>query len=186
MGGLGGAPEDLAALMRALCQQSVAAGVLFWCQRTAIEFLVRSFNGALREHVLPDLLTFERAAAPPLSLDALALTALEDERGLWLGGQLPSLANAQPQGVSLIVPVHTAQGSGWALVASEEDGVHLEPASFLPELQHTCPVRVRMDRVFFRPDEWLGDAALLQQTEPTRLALGVLYRALLATPAMCW
>eukprot|EP01034_Spumella_vulgaris_P037891 gene37891-46757_t len=75
MGGLGGGPEDLVPLMRSLCAQSLSAGVLFWCQRTAIEFLVQTFNVALREHLLPDLLSFQRAATAPLSLDAPALTA---------------------------------------------------------------------------------------------------------------
>lgn len=189
MGGLGGAPEELGLLMRTLCTQSLSAGVLFWCQRTAIEFLVQSFNAALRQHLLPDLLSFQRAATTPLSLDAPALTAQDGARGLRLSGWVQSVANAQADGVSLIVPVHlpvatpgAAGSSGWAVLASEEDGVHLEPGTLLPHLHNTCPARVRVDQAFFRVDEWLGDSRLLQQTEPVRLALGVLYQSLIAAP----
>ena len=194
MGGLGGGPEDLVPLMRSLCAQSLSAGVLFWCQRTAIEFLVQTFNVALREHLLPDLLSFQRAATAPLSLDAPALTAQEGGRGLRLSGWVQSVANAQADGVSLIVPVHmpastpiptpipTPGFAGWAVLQSEEDGVHLEPGTLLPHLHNTCPARVRVDQAFFRADEWLGDSRLLQQTEPVRLALGVLYQSLIAAP----
>ena len=133
MGGLGGGPEELGLLMRSLCAQSLSAGVLFWCQRTAIEFLVQSFNAALREHLLPDLLSFQRAATTPLSLDAPALTAQDGARGLRLSGWVQSVANAQADGVSLIVPVHmpapTPGSAGWAVLQSEEDGVHLEPGT---------------------------------------------------------
>lgn len=190
MGGLGGGPEDLVPLMRSLCAQSLSAGVLFWCQRTAIEFLVQTFNVALCEHLLPDLLSFQRAATAPLSLDAPALTAQEGGRGLRLSGWVQSVANAQADGVSLIVPVHmpastpipTPGFAGWAVLQSEEDGVHLEPGTLLPHLHNTCPARVRVDQAFFRADEWLGDSPLLQQTEPVRLALGVLYQSLIAAP----
>ena len=190
MGGLGGKPEELGQLMRSLCAQSLSAGVLFWCQRTAIEFLVQSFNVALREHLLPDLLSFQRAATTPLSLDAPALTAQEGGRGLRLSGWVQSVANAQADGVSLIVPVHmpastpipTPGVAGWAVLQSEEDGVHLEPGTLLPHLHNTCPARVRVDQAFFLADEWLGDSPLLQQTEPVRLALGVLYQSLIAAP----
>ena len=186
MGGLGGAPEELGLLMRTLCTQSLSAGVLFWCQRTAIEFLVQSFNAALRQHLLPDLLSFQRAATTPLSLDAPALTAQDGARGLRLSGWVQSVANAQADGVSLIVPVHmpapTPGSAGWAVLQSEEDGVHLEPGTLLPHLHNTCPARVRVDQAFFRADEWLGDSLLLQQTEPVRLALGVLYQSLIAAP----
>lgn len=191
MGGLGGAPEELGLLMRSLCAQSLSAGVLFWCQRTAIEFLVQSFNAALREHLLPDLLSFQRAATTPLSLDAPALTAQDGVCGMRLSGWVQSIANAQTDGVSLIVPVHmpaatpgAAGPSGWVVLPSEEDGVHLEPGTLLPHLHNTCPARVRVEQAFFRADEWLGDSHLLQQTEPVRLALGVLYQSLIAAPEM--
>lgn len=184
MGGLGGAPQELELLMRSLCAQSLSAGVVFWCQRTAIEFLVQSFNAALREYLLPDLLRFDRAATTPLSLDTPALIAQEDARGLRLSGMVQSVANAQNDGVSLIMPVHMAvptDGSaGWAVVQSEQDGVHLEPGILLPHLHDTCPARVRVDQAFFRADEWLGDSRLLQQTAPVRLSLGVLYQSLIA------
>jgi hypothetical protein len=184
MGGLGGKPEELGLLMRSLCAQSLAAGVLFWCQRTAIEFLVQSFNAAVREHLLPDLLHFQRAATTPLSLDAPALIAQEGGRGLRLSGWVQSVANAQADGVSLIVPVHLSGSAGWAVLQSEEDGVHLAPGTLLPHLHSACPARVQVDQAFFRADEWLGDSRLLQQTEPVRLALGVLYQSLIAAPEM--
>ena len=60
----------------------------------------------------------------------------------------------------------------------------LEPGTLLPHLHNTCPARVRVDQAFFRADEWLGDSPLLQQTEPVRLALGVLYQSLIAAPDM--
>jgi len=184
MGGLGGDPQELGLLMRSLCEKSLSAGVLFWCQRTAIEFLVQSFNTAVREHLLPDLLQFQRAASTPLSLDAPVLLAQDAGRGMRLSGLVHSVANAQADGFSLIVPVQMQGATGWAVLQSEEDGVHTEPGNLLPHLKDTCPARVRVDNAFFRADEWLGDSLLLHKTEPVRLALGVLYQSLIAAPEM--
>ncbi len=184
MGGLGGAPEELGLLMRDLCDKSLSAGVRFWCQRTAIEFLVQSFNVAVREHFLPDMLALERAASTPLSLDAPALIAKDEGRGMRLSGVIHSIANAQPDGLSLIVPIAMQSKTGWAILQSEEDGVHVEPGVLLPHLKDTCPARVRVEQAFFRADEYLGDGSLLHKTDSVRLALGVLYQSLIAAPEM--
>lgn len=185
MGGLGGSPEELGLLMRALCEKSLSAGVLFWCQRTAVEFLVQSFNAAVREHLLPELLRFQRAASTPLSLDASVLLVAQGEgRGMRLRGVIHSIANAHADGFTLVVPVQMQSAMGWAVLQSEEDGVHIEPGNLLPHLKETCPARVRVDDAFFRADEWLGDSLLLHKTEPVRLALGVLYQSLIAAPEM--
>ena len=184
MGGLGGDTEELGLLMRALCRESLSAGVLFWCQRMAIEFLVQSFNVAVREHLLPELLSFQRAASTPLSLDVSVLMAKYEGRDMRLRGEIHSIANASANGFTLIVPVQMQSVTGWAVLRSEEDGVYVEPGNLLPHLKNTCPARVRIENAFFRSDEWLGDSLLLHKTEPARLALGVLYQSLLSAPEM--
>ncbi|MDW8400055.1 MAG: acyl-CoA dehydrogenase family protein, partial [Acetobacteraceae bacterium] len=55
-GGAGGTVGDAIEAIAAVSSHSMAAGFLFWSQRTFIEYLLQSPNGALRERLLPGLL----------------------------------------------------------------------------------------------------------------------------------
>lgn len=59
-GDLGDAVEALAAV----ASRSLAAAFVFWGQRAFIEYLLHSPNAALRERLLPDLLSGELAGPP--------------------------------------------------------------------------------------------------------------------------
>lgn len=180
MGGLGGAPAELGELMRSLCDLSVSAGLVFWSQRLAIEFLVQSFNGAVREHLLPDMLGFGRAAAIPLSLDAPHLIARSIGRGLRVNGQVPTVVNARAEGFSVIAPVLLRGVDGWAVFRSEEDGIVAAGGNLVPRIANTHPAKLTFAEVPFREDEWLGDRQLLRKIEPARAALNVLHGCLIA------
>ncbi|RUP34634.1 MAG: acyl-CoA dehydrogenase, partial [Curvibacter sp.] len=60
-GGLGGEAHELAQRMAEVCEHSMSAALLFWGQRLAIEFVLQSANVALRDYLLHDLLSGDRA-----------------------------------------------------------------------------------------------------------------------------
>lgn len=166
-GGLGGQAHELGALMSEVCKRSMSAALLFWSQRLAIEFLLQSANGALREYLLPDLLSGERAATVPLPMGLHRLQAHDTGRGWQLSGQGLQAMNAAPHGFSFVAPVQMGPTAGWCLLRSEEDGfdVHSTPS-------RAWTARIDVRQVFFREDEWLGDSALEQAVHPVRMALG--------------
>jgi len=171
-GGLGGEAHELAAQMAELCQHSISAALLFWGQRMAIEFLLQSPNGALREYLLPDLLSGERAATVPLPLGLHRLQAHDTGRGWQLSGQGLQAVNAPPQGFSFVAPVQMGPTAGWCLLRSEEDGFDVHAASGPAAPSRAWTARIELRQVFFREDEWLGDSTLERAVHPVRMALG--------------
>lgn len=171
-GGLGGEAHELAAQMAALCQHSISAALLFWGQRMAIEFLLQSPNGALREYLLPDLLSGERAATVPLPLGLHRLQAHDTGRGWQLSGQGLQAVNAPSQGFSFVAPVEMGPTAGWCLLRSEEDGFDVHAAIGPAAPSRAWTARIELRQVFFREDEWLGDSTLEQAVHPVRMALG--------------
>ena len=171
-GGLGGEAHELARQMAEVSQHSISAALLFWGQRMAIEFLLQSPNGALREYLLPDLLSGERAATVPLPLGLHRLQAHDTGRGWQLSGQGLQAVNAPPQGFSFVAPVQMGPTAGWCLLRSEEDGFDVHTASGSATPSRAWTARIDLRQVFFREDEWLGDSALEQAVHPVRMALG--------------
>lgn len=171
-GGLGGEAHELAERMSELCQHSMSAALLFWGQRMAIEFLLQSANGALREYLLPDLLSGERAATVPLPMGLHRLQAQDTGRGWQLSGQGLQAVNAPPQGFSFVAPVQMGPSAGWCLLRSEEDGFDVHTSSASPSPSRAWAARMDLRQVFFREDEWLGDSTLERAVHPVRMALG--------------
>lgn len=171
-GGLGGEAHELAARMVEVCQHSMSAALVFWGQRMAIEFLLQSPNGALREYLLPDLLSGERAATVPLPLGLYRLQAHDTGRGWQLSGQGLQAVNAPPQGFSFIAPVQMGSTAGWCLLRSEEDGFDVRTSGDTALPSRAWSARIDVRQVFFREDEWLGDSALERAVHPVRMALG--------------
>lgn len=169
MGGDGGGPADLALAAGLLLPRDTAAAAVFWAQRLAIEALVHSPNVALRERWLPDLLSGERAGT--LSPHTTPLTGHDTGRGWWLSGALPDVPNRPWEGFSLVAPLRLGDApAGWALLRSEEDGLGALPAANHPTAPpHTATLQLR--RVYFREDEWLGEADLAQRMTPVAQAL---------------
>lgn len=172
LGGSGGTLAELAEGARNLAAQDRAAAWVLWAQRLAIGALLHSRNIGVREHVLPDLLSGERAGTLPMPLQPGALVAIDAGRGQRLYGQLSLVPNLQPQGFSLVAPVQLDRGAPqWVLLRSEEDGLRVGL-----DMGSPCPPGSRaatliLDGVFFRADEWLAKSDLPGLLQPTVDAL---------------
>ncbi len=180
MGGLGGDPEDLSPLISRLCEASPSAALLFWAQRMAIEFLVHAENVALREFLMPDLLTFHKSATVPYNFEHNSLNVRNDSRHLFLSGGNYVMTNAQADGFTLICPVSTDRNSiAWCVVDSEAQGFERLPHDMGSFAADAKVARIEMRNVFFRGDEILGEADLASKVLEVQSALGVIYEYLL-------
>ena len=179
MGGLGGAPEDLSPLIDRLYEASPAAALLFWSQRMAIEFLVHAENVALREFLLPDLLTLHKSATVPFNFEHNSLVVNNDGRHLFLSGGNYVVTNAPADGFTLICPIKTdGNAIAWVVVDSEAQGFARQPYE-MGEFELDAQVaRIEMRNVFFRGDELLGEERLAVEVLAVQRALGVIYKDL--------
>lgn len=171
LGGSGGSLNDLAHAAERLQQQDPEASAVLWAQRLAIEALVQTFNVGLRELWLPDFLRGNRAAT--LAPGGKALAGEDTGRGWLLSGEWHGVPNLPWEGFSLVAPVHLGEGNaGWVLLRSEEDGLSVHPT---PEAHSNgnepAHASLRLNRVFFREDEWLGDHDMAQRLAPVAEAL---------------
>jgi hypothetical protein len=121
VGGSGGTILHAIEAIATIAEDSLAAALVFWGQRTFIECLIQSENTSLRTSLLPSLLNGELAGAVGLSnamkflsnMEALQLsaTALRSAGGIqhWtLTGNLPWVTNLRPEGfVAAIATDHT-------------------------------------------------------------------------------
>ena len=122
---------------------------------------------ALRDHWLADFLSGERAATVSPSFDALY--AHDTGRGWLLTGRLPDVPNRPWEGFSLVAPLRLGDApAGWALLRSEEDGLSAQADADHPA-PHLATLALR--RVYFREDEWLGEADLAVRMAPVASAL---------------
>ncbi|WP_326533884.1 hypothetical protein [Pseudorhodoferax sp.] len=161
LGGLGGTLAELADAAVQWAAHSRAAGWTLWAQRMAIEAIACSPNVGLREHLLPDLLSGERAASVPLPLAAAPLSGRDTGRGWLLDGALPCVPNWQWMGCSIVAPVRLGAEHGWVVLRSEEDGLHIgAPQGGVAPPALSRSVSLRCAGVFFREDEWLGGSDL--------------------------
>jgi alkylation response protein AidB-like acyl-CoA dehydrogenase len=180
MGGLGGEPEDLSPLIRELCEESPSAAMVFWAQRMAIEFLVHADNVAVREFLLPDLLSFHKSATVPYNVEHRHLRVSNDGRHLFLNGGNYEVANAQADGFSLICTAKTDEDSfAWCVLDSEAQGFERSPHARESLAAGAKLARIELKNVFFRGDELLGEADLTTKTLGVQMALSVLFKDLL-------
>jgi len=107
MGGQGGDLGDALCAIAALAERSLTAAFMAWSQRAFIELLLQSPNAALRERLLPELLSGRLAGAPGLSnamkfvsgLESLQVRGAVDTDGRWcLNGLLPWVSNLRGEG----------------------------------------------------------------------------------------
>jgi hypothetical protein len=180
MGGLGGAPLELSSAISRLCGVSPSAALMFWAQRMAIEFLVQASNVALREYLLPDLLTFQRSATVPFNFAHNSLTVNNDGRHLFLNGGDYITTYASADGFALICPLQSdTEAVGWCVLHSEEQGFDCAPHVIHPAAPHADAARITLRQIFFRGDELWGEAPLHHSVLDVQTALGVIYEALL-------
>jgi alkylation response protein AidB-like acyl-CoA dehydrogenase len=112
-GGAGGSVTEAVEAIAVVSWHSMAAGFLFWSQRTFIEYLLQSPNAALRARLLPDLLAGRIAGATGLSnamkflsgLEELQVTARPEAAGWRLEGRLPWVTNLAPGGFHVAAAV---------------------------------------------------------------------------------
>ena len=166
-GGNGGSLDDLSQAAQVLKRQDTEAATVLWAQRLAIEALVQSPNVGLRELWLPELFSGHRAGTLPIG--APPLTAEDTGRGWLLSGRFDGVPNLPWEGFSLVAPVCLGSSKGWIFLGSEEDGLSVHPASD----NHASDLgTLRLRNVYFRVDEWLGDADLTERLLPLAFALG--------------
>ncbi|VFR21034.1 Acyl-CoA dehydrogenase, short-chain specific [plant metagenome] len=178
-----------------VARHSLAAAFVYWSQRTFIEYLLQSPNATLRERLLPGLLTGATAGATGLSnamkflcgIEALQITAREQE-GRWrLDGRMPWVTNLRPQGFHVAGAVTTPRG-GSAIVALPHDAPGLSRSADLNliALQSSNTAALALTDVDV-PPEWLiheNAAIYLPHVRPAfvglqcGLALGLAQRAL--------
>lgn len=173
LGGIGSL-QVLAQGAARLSRASAAAAWVLWAQRLAIEALVQSGNVGLREYLLPDLLTGERAGTLPVSLATLPLTGTGTGtgRGWRLQGVLPCVPNLQWMGFSVVAPLRLDNDApSWVLLRSEEDRLVAEPGGDGAFPVGARVAALRLDQVFFREDEWLGGPDFPQRLQAVQAAL---------------
>ena len=166
MNGDGGGLEDVCDVATILMQTDEVAAWVFRAQRLAIEMLVHSDNVGLREHLLPQLLSGERAGSLPLVRHPTPLAGKELGNALRLYGQFAAITNLQREGFSVALPVQGAGAVEWVMLRGEEEGLRTgnDLAEPWPIGSLTAPLTC--DGVVFRTDERLGDASLPQRVAP--------------------
>ncbi|KAA2212136.1 acyl-CoA dehydrogenase family protein [Teichococcus oryzae] len=182
-GGQGGEVAEAVEAIAAISSRSLAAGFVFWSQRTYIEFLLQSPNEGLRSRLLPDLLTGALAGATGLSnamkflagLEALQITAAPQGAGYSLDGRMPWVTNLRPQGFHVAAAIAHADGSG-AMVASlpsDAPGLRRTEDLSLLGLRGTNTAAIDLHGVKLSPDDIIHPQAglWLPQVRPAFLGL---------------
>ncbi|SCK13588.1 hypothetical protein VAR608DRAFT_0805 [Variovorax sp. HW608] len=174
LGGDGGSLGVLSQGATELAERSKAAAWILWAQRTTIEALVHSPNIGLREYLLPQLLEGERAGTLPLTLGERAILAEEAGNAYRLYGHLEHVPNLQWLGFTLLAPIQRPDRSiAWVALRSEEDGLRagIDHAGDFWWGSRTAPVT--LEGAFFRMDEWVNEAELIDAIDPVLKALSL-------------
>lgn len=169
LGGAGGTVSDAVRAIAAVSSYSLAAGFVLWSHRTYAEYLVRSENGALREALLPALLSGRLAGATGLSnamkflagLEELQIEARPDGDGLVLSGKMPWVTNLAPEGYHVAGAV-SVKGGGAIIVslAHDDAGVIRSSDLDLIGLRSTNTAAITIDSTRIGADRIISGEAL--------------------------
>ncbi|AZC24660.1 MULTISPECIES: acyl-CoA dehydrogenase family protein [Pseudomonas] len=129
-GGSGGDLGDALEVMAEVASHSLAAAFVCWGQRAFIEYLLHSPNQALRERLLPSLLSGELAGATGLSnamkflsgIEALQVRAQDQAHGWRLNGRLHWVTNLRKSGFVVAAAVEREEG-GAPFILAIPDGL---------------------------------------------------------------
>lgn len=129
-GGQGGSLGQAVAGIAGLAEHSLTAAFVCWGQRAFIEYLLQSPNTALRERLLPALLSGELAGATGLSnamkflsgLEELQIEARRQGSGWRLDGCMPWVTNLRKTGF-VVAGAVARQGERRPFVAALPSGV---------------------------------------------------------------
>lgn len=181
-GGAGGTVGDAIEAIAAVSSHSMAAGFLFWSQRTFIEYLLQSPNAALREALLPGLLAGRLAGATGLSnamkflsgLEELQVVARPEGDGWRIDGRLPWATNLVPGGFHVAVAVALPGGAPFvAALPHALPGLARSPDLALMGMRATATAAITLREAPIGPAEVLHADALrwLPQVRPAFLGL---------------
>jgi alkylation response protein AidB-like acyl-CoA dehydrogenase len=125
LGGSGGNVADAVEVLAEVASHSLAAAFVFWGQRAFIEYLLQSPNAALRERLLPALLSGELAGATGLSnamkflsgIEALQVRARPQDNGWILNGRLHWVTNLRKSGFVVAAAIEHEEGGAPFILA---------------------------------------------------------------------
>jgi alkylation response protein AidB-like acyl-CoA dehydrogenase len=183
LGGHGGHVNDAIAGVAAVSEHSLAAGFVFWGQRTFIEYLLQSPNEALRNRLLPGLLAGSRAGATGLSnamkflsgIEGLQIKATKTDGSFRVDGHLPWVTNLRVSGFDVAAAIQ-AEGNNPAFVASlssEDIGLERSGDLDLMAMRATSTAAIKIDNVRIGVDRILHHNASewLPKVRPAFLGL---------------
>jgi alkylation response protein AidB-like acyl-CoA dehydrogenase len=199
LGGHGGHVNDAIAAVAAVSEHSLAAGFVFWSQRTFIEYLLQSPNEALRDRLLPDVLAGRRAGATGLSnamkflagIEGLQIKATKTGGSLRIDGQLPWVTNLRSSGFDVAAAIQ-GDGNNPAFVASlssEDRGLERSVNLDLMAMRATSTAAVKFDNVRIGADrilhhnasEWLPKVRPAFLGLQCAMAIGLAHRSIAET-----
>ncbi|MDD2058739.1 acyl-CoA/acyl-ACP dehydrogenase [Pseudomonas sp. GD03860] len=130
LGGSGGTVADAIETVAQVASHSLAAAFVFWGQRAFIEYLLQSPNAALRERLLPQLLSGELAGATGLSnamkflsgIEALQVKASPDAGGWNLDGRLYWVTNLRKGGFVVAAAIDEEGAAPFVLAIPDSAG----------------------------------------------------------------
>lgn len=173
LGGDGTTLSDAVRAIAAVSARSLTAGFVLWGHRTFIEYLLQSPNARLRERLLPDLLTGQRAGATGLSnamkflngLEALQVTASRLNGKLRLDGKLPWVTNLRKEGFDVAAAVQDDDSKRALIVSlsSDDEGLIRSADLDLMAMRASNTAAIAIERLAIEDDriihpnagEWL-------------------------------
>lgn len=195
-GGSGGHVDDAVKAIAETSARSLTAGFVFWSHRTFIEYLLQSPNAALREQLLPDLLTGRRGGATGLSnamkflsgIEELSVQSRRSGTALQLDGYLPWVTNLPATGFDVAMAVKGADGAPAfiAALASDDSGLERSPDLDLMAMRGSNTAALKIDGVKIDEDriihhhaaEWLPKVRPAFLAMQSALSIGLARRAL--------
>lgn len=160
-GGVGGDVVDGIAAIASTAEESLAAAFVLWGHRTYIEYLLQSPNAALRDELLPDLLSGRVAGATGLSnamkflagIESLQISARPNGGKLALTGKMPWVTNLRPLGFHVAAAVERADGIPFIASLTHDDaGLTRSDDLVLFGMQSANTAAIALDNVQIGPE----------------------------------
>jgi len=183
LGGAGGDTGEAVEAIAAIASRSLASAFVCWGQRAFIEYLLHSPNQALRERLLPDLLSGALAGATGFSnamkylsdIESLQLRASAEPDGWSLQGRLHWVTNLRKGNFVVAAAIEAAEDGAPFVLAIPSDAQGLERSDdlLLMGLQSSNTAALAFHDVKLGRQWLLHDNArqFLPQVRPAFLAL---------------
>jgi alkylation response protein AidB-like acyl-CoA dehydrogenase len=163
-GGTGRGLGDVVATIEAVSRECVTTGFLVWCQAMCAMLLVNSSNHALRERLLPAIVSGKQMAGTGLSntlksvceIEPMALSARRVSGGYVVNGVLSWVSNMAPDHY-IAVGAEAEGGRVVLLVHGSTPGVRLSGEAAYIGLEGSRTVAMRLSEVF------IADALVIAQ-----------------------